>query len=166
MAGPRVAKEIGQHIGWLEKRLKALEAEVRNRVQCSPVWRRKDELLQSVPGIGPTLASVLLADLPELGQLNRHEIAALVGVAPLNRDSGVFRGRRAVWGGRGNVRAMLFMGTLVASRFNPVIRTFYQRLRAAGKPKKVALVACMRKLLIILNAMLRTHTLWAPTYAL
>ena len=165
LSGPRVAKGIRQHIGWLEKRLAALEADLRHLVQSSPIWCSKDELLQSVPGVGPALASLLLADLPELGELNRREIAALAGVAPLNRDSGVFRGRRAVWGGRGNVRAMLFMGTLVASRFNPLIRTFYQRLRAAGKPKKLALVACMRKLLTILNSMLRNQTSWTPQHA-
>lgn len=163
MAGPRLAREIRQHIGWLKKRIETLEAELRILVQSSPVWRRKDELLQSVPGVGPALAGVLLADLPELGELNRHEIAALVGVAPLNRDSGISRGKRLVWGGRGSVRTMLFMATLVASRFNPVIKTFYQRLRAAGKAKKVALVACMRKLLTILNAMLRNQTLWTST---
>jgi len=165
LSGPRVAKDVSQHIGWLEKRLKALEAELRHRVQSSHVWRGKDELLQSVPGIGPTLAGVLLAYLPELGELNRREVAALVGVAPLNRDSGAFRGKRTVWGGRNNVRSMLFMGTLVASRCNPVIKALYQRLLAAGKPKKVALVACMRKLLTIINSMLRTKTSWNPQFS-
>ncbi len=161
-SGPRVARQVGRHVRWLEKQLKDLEGELRDLVQSSPVWRAKDELLQSVPGIGPALSGALLANLPELGELNRHEIAALVGVAPLNRDSGVSRGKRRVWGGRRNIRTMLFIGALVASRFNPVIKAFYQRLHAAGKPKKVALVACMRKLLTIVNSMLRTRTPWNP----
>ena len=161
-SGPRVARQIGRHVRWLEKQLKDLEGELRDLVQSSPVWRAKDELLQSVPGIGPALSGALLANLPELGELSRHEIAALVGVAPLNRDSGVSRGKRRVWGGRRNIRTMLFIGALVASRFNPVIKAFYQRLHAAGKPKKVALVACMRKLLTIVNSMLRTRTPWNP----
>lgn len=161
-SGPRVARQIGRHVRWLEKQLKDLEGELRDLVQSSPVWRAKDALLQSVPGIGPALSGALLANLPELGELNRHQIAALVGVAPLNRDSGVFRGKRRVWGGRRNIRTMLFVGALVASRFNPVIKSLYQRLCAAGKPKKVALVACMRKLLTVVNSMLRTKTPWNP----
>jgi len=161
-SGPRVARQIGRHVRWLEKQLKDVESELRDLVQSSPVWRAKDELLQSVPGIGPALSGALVANLPELGELNRHEIAALVGVAPLNRDSGVFRGKRRVWGGRQNVRTKLFIGALVASRYNPAIKSLYQRLCAAGKPKKVALVACMRKLLTILNSILRTRTPWNP----
>ena len=129
-------------------------------IQQSPVWREKDELLRSVPGVGPVLTSTLLANLPELGTLTNKQIAALVGVAPLNRDSGTLRGRRTVWGGRAQVRAVLYMSAIVAARFNPVIRTFYRRLCAGGKAKKVALTACMRKLLTILNAMLRHRTPW------
>ena len=132
----------------------------------SPLWREQDQLLQSVPGVGPVLSLTLLAQLPELGTLNRRQIAALVGVAPLNRDSGTLRGKRTVWGGRATVRAALYMGALVASRWNPVLRVFYQRLCAAGKPKKVALTACMHKLLTILNAMLKHRTLWQTNHAL
>ena len=124
------------------------------------MWREKDDLLRTVPGVGEQLSLTLLANLPELGTLNRRQIAALVGVAPYNRDSGTLRGKRAVWGGRSRVRAVLYMGALVASRHNPAIRDFYQRLLATGKPKKVALVACMRKLLVILNAMLKHGSLW------
>ena len=123
--------------------------------------RERDNLLQSVPGVGPTLSRTLVAELPELGTLTRHQIAALVGVAPLNRDSGTFRGRRTTWGGRAVVRAVLYMSTLAAVRYNPVLKAFYQRLRAAGKAPKVALVACMRKLLTILNAMLKYQTPWS-----
>jgi transposase len=126
----------------------------------SPVWRAQDDRLQSVPGVGPVLSRTLLGELPELGRLTRKQIAALVGVAPLARDSGTLRGKRLVWGGRAPVRAVLYRGALVATRWSPVIRVFYQRLRAAGKPKKVALVACMRKLLTILNAMARTGIYW------
>ncbi len=124
------------------------------------MWCEKDALLQSVPGVGPVLSISLMADLPELGTLNRHQIAALVGVAPFNRDSGSFRGKRCVWGGRGHLRSVLFVATLAATRSNPVIRTFYQRLREAGKPFKVALTACMRKQLTILNAIIKTQTPW------
>jgi len=129
-------------------------------IEQSPVWRAQDNLLQSVPGVGPIVSRTLLGELPELGRLTHKQIAALVGVAPLARDSGTLRGRRLVWGGRAPVRAVLYMGALVATRWNPVIRAFYQRLRTAGKPKKVALVACMRKLLTILNAMARSGTAW------
>ena len=122
------------------------------------MWREKDDILRSVPGVGEQLSLALLAQLPELGTLNRRQVAALVGVAPFNRDSGAMRGKRTVWGGRARVRAVLYMGALAASRFNPVIRDFYQRLLAAGKPKKVALVACMRKLLVILNSMLKQRS--------
>jgi len=136
------------------------EDDLAQTIQRSPLWRAQDDLLQSVPGVGPILSRTLLGHLPELGTLTRKQIAALVGVAPLARDSGTYRGPRITWGGRAQVRAVLYMGAFTATRFNPVIRTFYQRLRAAGKPHKVALVACMRKLLIILNAMARTHTPW------
>ena len=146
---------VQAHIAWLERELSELDDELGQAVRESPVWREKDNLLQSVPGVGPVLSLTLLAELPELGSLDRKQIAALVGVAPLNRDSGGMRGKRTVWGGRATVRAVLYMATLVASRFNPVIKTFYLRLLASGKAKKVALTACMRKLLTILNAMLR-----------
>ena len=131
-------------------------------MQRSPAWREQEQLLVSVPGVGPVLTTTLLADVPELGQLNRKEIAALVGVAPLNRDSGTLRGQRTIWGGRAPVRAVLYMAALVASKSNPLIRPFYERLLAKGKPKKVALTACMRKLLTILNAMLKHRTSWNP----
>lgn len=155
-----VRTAIAAHIRWLESRLAELDADLGRTIRESPLWREKDDLLQSTPGVGPVLARTLLASLPELGTLTRQQIAALVGVAPLNRDSGQCRGRRRVWGGRAHVRAALYMGTLVATRYNPVIRAFYQRLCAAGKAKKVALTACMRKLLTILNAMLKHQTLW------
>ena len=151
---------IEAHIAWLEQQLGALEAELQQQLRSSPVWRERDALLRTVPGVGPQLSLTLLAQLPELGTLDRRQVAALVGVAPFNRDSGRLRGRRTIWGGRARVRAMLYMGALSASRFNPLIRAFYQRLLAAGKPKKVALTACMRKLLVILNAMLKHHTPW------
>ena len=124
------------------------------------MWREKDDLLRSVPGVGPVLTTTLLANLPELGTLTGKHIAALVGVAPLNRDSGTWRSKRTVWSGRAQVRAVLYMGAIVAARFNPVIRAFYQRLGAAGKVKKVALTACLRKLLVILNARLKHRTPW------
>jgi len=130
-------------------------------IKASPVFRQRDELLQTVPGVGPVLPRTLLADLPELGRLSRREIAKLVGVAPLSRDSGTMRGRRFVQGGRVTVRSVLYMAALVATKRNVVIRAFYMRLVAAGKPKKLALVACMRKLLTILNVMVRTEQLWA-----
>ena len=159
-ARPPVRERIQAHIAWLGEELSALDAEVRGAVQASALWREREELLRSAPGIGPVVAATLLAQLPELGALDRKQIAALVGVAPISRDSGKLRGKRVVWGGRGGVRAALYMATLVAARHNPVIRAFYQRLLAAGKPKKVALTACMHKLLIILNAMLRHRTPW------
>ena len=155
-----VRKAIVAHIRWLESRLAELDADLACTIRESPLWREKDDLLQSTPGVGPVLALTLLASLPELGTLTRQQIAALVGVAPLNRDSGRFRGGRRVWGGRAHVRAALYMGTLVATRFNPVIRAFYHRLCAVGKAKKVALTACMRKLLTMLNAMLKHQTPW------
>jgi len=151
---------IQEHIRWLERRLADIDRDLGETIRHTPVWREKDELFRSVQGVGPVLSTTLLAGLPELGALGRKQIAALVGVAPLNRDSGRYRGKRMVWGGRARVREALYMGTLVATRFNPVIRAFYQRLLDAGKPKKVALTACMRKLLTILNAMARHHTPW------
>lgn len=155
-----VSEGIQAHIAWLEQEMANIDRDLRSKIRKSPVWREKDNLLRSVPGVGPVVSATLLAELPELGTLDRRQIAALVGVAPLNRDSGNFRGKRSVWGGRARVRAALYMGTLVASRHNPIIRAFYQRLCSAGKEKKVALIACMRKLLTILNAMLKHHTPW------
>jgi transposase len=153
---------IAAHIAWLRQERDDLDQELRHQVRQSPAWRADDELLQSVPGVGPVLATTLIADLPELGRLDRKQIAALVGVAPFNCESGILRGRRIIWGGRAQVRAALWMGTLVAVQHNPVIRAFYARLLAAGKPKKVALTACMHKLLTILNALLRQRTAWRP----
>ena len=161
-ASEPVGKRIRAHIGWLERELTGINKDLSRIIRESPVWREKDSLLRSTPGVGPILSVTLLADLPELGSLNRKEIAALVGVAPLNRDSGTMRGKRTVWGGRARVRAVLYMATLTATRHNPVIRAFYQRLCAAGKAKKVALTACMRKLVLILNSMLKHHTRWGP----
>ena len=155
-----VSPRIEAHIAWLEQELSDLDKGLRQTLRRSPVWREKDDLLRTVPGVGGQLSLTLLANLPELGTLNRRQIAALVGVAPYNRDSGTLRGKRAVWGGRSRVRAVLYMRALAASRHNPAIRDFYQRLLAAGKPKKVALVACMRKLLVILNAMLKHGSPW------
>ena len=161
-APPAVARGIRTHIRWLERQLSVADRDLDDMIHQSPVWRAKEDLLRSVPGVGPIVSRTLLGELPELGQLNRRRIAALAGVAPFACDSGTLRGRRVVWGGRASVRAALYMSALVATRWNPVIRAFYQRLLAAGKPKKVALVACMRKLLTILNVMLRTNTPWAP----
>ena len=163
-----VRPRIEAHIAWLERELDDLDEGLRQTLRQSPVWRDKDDLLRTVPGVGEQVSLSLLAYLPELGTLDRREIAALVGVAPFNRDSGTLRGKRTVWGGRARVRAALYMGALVASRFNPLIRDFYQRLLAAGKPKKLALTACMRKLLVILNSMLKHRSPWCdltPTVA-
>lgn len=159
-APSRVRAQLREHIRWLEARVTQSDGDLRDHLRGSPVWRAKDDLLRSVPGVGPVLSATLLATLPELGTLGRKPLASLVGVAPLNRDSGVFRGRRAVWGGRATTRAALYMATLAATRCNPPIRAHYARLLAAGKPKKVALVACMRKLLTLLNAVLRDATPW------
>lgn len=155
-----VQADIREHIAWLKQRLCGIDEELNEAVVASPELRAKSELLRSVPGVGPIVATTLLAELPELGTLNRKAIAALVGVAPLNRDSGTMQGKRGTWGGRPAVRATLYMGALVAVRYNPTFRAMYRRLCAAGKLKKVALVACMRKLLIALNAMLRDRTPW------
>ena len=161
-ASRAVAPRIRSHIQWLEQELEDLDQGLRQTLQRSPVWREQDDLLRSVPGVGPQLSVALLADLPELGTLGRRQIAALAGVAPMNRDSGNMRGRRSVSGGRARVRAVLYMGALVATRYNPVIRSLYQRLLAAGKPKKLALTACMRKLLTILNSMVKSGHRWNP----
>jgi transposase len=160
-----IRRQIIEHIQWLEKRLASVDDDLNRSIQSSPTWKAKDDLLQSVPSIGPTTASSLLIQLPELGSLNRHQIAALVGVAPINQDSGRFKGRRTTQGGRASVRCALYMATLVATRHNPVIRAFYQRLVLAGKPKMVALIASMRKLLTILNTMLKHHRSWDASYA-
>jgi len=157
---PALRPRVEAHVAWLRQERDDLDRELRRRIRASPAWRADDDLLQSVPGIGPVLATTLIAELPELGHLDRKQIAALVGVAPLNCESGILRGRRIVWGGRGRVRAALWMGALVAVQRNPVIRAFYDRLVAAGKPKKVALTACMHKLLLILNARLRQRVPW------
>jgi transposase len=155
-----VRRSLTQHIAWLERQLGRVDDDLDALIQASPLWRAKDDLLQSVPGIGPVASRTLLATLPELGTLSHKQIAALVGVAPLARDSGTLRGKRSVWGGRAVARTALYMAALVASRYNPVLRVFYQRLRAAGKPAKLALIACARKLLTILNAMVRANTYW------
>lgn len=159
-----VRRQIQRHIAWLEKSLTKLDADLGDSLRESPLWRESDNLLRSVPGVGHVLSVTLLAELPELGTLDRRQIASLVGVAPLNRDSGTMRGKRTVWGGRARVRAALYMGTLAATRYNPVIKAFYQRLCAAGKPKKLALTACMRKMLSILNSMLKHRTQWGPPH--
>jgi transposase len=160
-----VARRIAAHIRWLEKELSRTDHELDGAIKNSPTLGENEALLRSVPGVGPVLARTLLAEVPELGTLTHKRLAALVGVAPLNRDSGTLRGRRSVWGGRADVRATLYMGALVATRRNPAVKEFYERLLAAGKPKKVALVACMRKLLAILNAVLKHRTPWrSPHY--
>jgi len=161
LARPAVRKSLKKHVAYLERELHLTDADLRDAIEASPVWRVKDDVLQSAPGIGAVTAQTLLATLPELGTLTHKRIAALVGVAPLADDSGALRGKRAIAGGRGAVRAVLYMATLVATRYNPVIKAFYQRLLTVGKPKKVALVACMRKLLTILNAMVRDHRPWS-----
>jgi transposase len=165
-ANDNIRPNVEAHINWLEEALSNINDDLDHRIRLSPSWREKDNLLKSVPGVGKVVSSSLLIDLPELGRLNRRKIAALVGVAPLNRDSGTMRGKRTVWGGRARLRAVLYMAALVASRRNPIIAAFYQRLVDAGKAKKVALVACMRKLLTILNSMMRTMTAWQPQVVL
>ena len=162
--GP-VKRDLTQHIRWLEKRLADVDGDLQDAVAASPLYQAKADLLRSVPGVGPVTVLTLLATLPELGHLSRHQIAALVGVAPMNRDSGTVRGKRMVWGGRAPVCAVRYMAALVGRQHNPVLRVFYERLRAAGKPFKVAATACMRKLLTILNAMLKHNQRWDPQHA-
>ena len=157
-----VRKSLKAHITFLERQLRSAETDLGALIRSTPAWRERDDLLQTVPGIGTIVSSTLVAELPELGRLSRRAIAKLVGVAPLSRDSGTFRGQRFIHGGRAPVRTALYMAALVGARRNPTLRAFYQRLVAAGKPKKVALVACMRKLLTILNTMVRTGTPWRP----
>lgn len=163
VASQSVRKGIQEHITFLKKELAALDDDLGSFLKAHGLWQEQIQILQSVPGVGPVLARTLIGELPELGRLDRGRIAALVGVAPLNRDSGRREGKRQVWGGRGNVRAVLYMAALVATKHNPVIRAFYQKLLGAGKAKKVALVACMRKLLVILNAMIKSKEHWNPS---
>lgn len=161
-ASRAVRSDVQAHINFLTKRLSSVDGALRKAVEDSPIWRAKDELLQSVPGIGHSSSMTLLAELPELGRLSPKQVAALVGLAPFCRDSGTLRGKRTVWGGRSQVRAALYMSTLVAVRHNPSLKAFYERLVLRGKPKKVALVASMRKLLVMLNAMIRDGSPWRP----
>jgi transposase len=164
-APQRIRADIQAHIAWLERRLARTDADVAAAIRSTPLWRAKDEMLQSTPGVGPILSRTLVAEVPELGVLNRQEIAALIGVAPFNRDSGTWRGKRAVWGGRAHVRAVLYMSPLAAVRHNSVLKACYERLRAIGNAPKVALTACMRKLWTILHAMLKHQTPWQENYA-
>lgn len=163
-ASPRVRPNLKEHVDLLAGYIDRLDQELRDRIQNSPLWRDKDDLLRSAKGVGPVLSATLLSHLPELGTLDQKKLAALVGVAPLNRDSGQRRGKRSCWGGRGDVRAVLAMATRAAIRSNPAIRGCYQRLIAAGKPDKIALTACMHKFLRILNAMVRHGVAWQPNY--
>lgn len=165
-ASESVRRRIQAHIRWLEKEISRTDGELEEAIERSPTWRENESLLRSVPGVGPVLARTLLAELPELGTLSHKRLSALVGVAPFNFDSGTLRGRRMVWGGRARVRSTLYMASLAATRYNPAIRAFYERLVAAGKPRKVALVACMRKLLSILNAVVRDRVPWSPAHVL
>jgi transposase len=162
LAHQGVRKDLKQSIRWLEKRLKSTDEDIGGMLRESGIWRDQVQLLESVPGIAQVTSVKLLAALPELGKLNRRQISALAGVAPFNRDSGRWRGKRKIYGGRAEARTALYMAALVGSRHNPVLKAFYQRLRSAGKPAKVALVACMRKLLIIINTMLREGRPWSP----
>jgi transposase len=161
----RIKEDIQLHIEWLERQKDEVDKNLKQVINIDPAMREKSKILQSTPGVGPTVSASLLTQVPELGTLNRHQIAALVGVAPLNRDSGHWRGKRSVWGGRSRVRSALYMATLVATQHNPVIRVFYQRLLDENKPTKVALTACMRKLLVILNAMIKNKTSWTTSVA-
>jgi len=162
-APPALHERIDKHLAWLDTEIAALEQELSTGIQQDPAWAEKEAVIDSAPGVGTITAHTVLIGLPELGDLNSKQIAALVGVAPFNHDSGRLRGKRTIQGGRYAVRSVLYMATLSATRYNPVIRTFYERLLAAGKAKKVAIVACMRKLLVILNAMVRDMQPWNPT---
>jgi transposase len=159
---PRVRGNIDRSLAHLRQLLKDLDREIHDSIRRTPLWHENSEILQSFTGVGPKVSASLIADMPELGTLTRGKASALAGLAPMNRDSGQFRGKRMIQGGRPAVRQALYMAALVASRHNPVIKEFYQRLRLAGKPAKVALTACMRKLLVILNAMLKNRTYWNP----
>lgn len=156
----RIRKELKEHIAWLERRLKNIDKDIETAIKESPLWKVREDLLRSVPGVGKVLSMLLMAKMPELGQLDRRQAAALVGVAPLNRDSGLMKGRRSVWGGRADVRTALYMATLSAVRCNPVISAFYVQLKEKGKKPKVALTACMRKLIVMLNAMMKNNEPW------
>jgi transposase len=160
-ASRELKRSIEQHIAWLKRQLADMDNMLKERIQQDPVCSDKDNILQSAPGIGPTVSAMLIGRIPELGNLNRRKIANLVGLAPLNRDSGQYRGKRTIWGGRSRVRALLYMATLVATRCNPAISSLYHRLLEAGKPTKVALVACMRKFITILNSMVKHHATWS-----
>lgn len=162
---PKLLPNLKAHIAWLEQCLEELDKDVQDKIQNSAIWHEKDDLLRTVPGVGKVVSFSLLAGLPELGVLDRKKIAALVGVAPLNRDSGKYSGRRGIWGGRGDVRSALYMATLSATRCNPVIKSFYQAMVARGKLKAVALTAAMHKLLTILNAMVAQSKPWCPPIA-
>jgi len=153
-------KEIQTHLKWLKKAVEKIDKEISDLIKGSPIWREKEAILRSFKGVGPVTSATLLAALPELGTIGSKPLSALIGVAPLNRDSGQFRGKRAVWGGRDNVRSVLYMATMTAIRFNPVISAFYTRLREAGKPHKVAITACMRKIIVTLNSMIKNQTHW------
>jgi transposase len=161
----QVQRQLGTHVRWLTKALADLDRDINDTIRSSPVWRATDDLLKSVPAVGPVTAHTLIAQVPELGQLGRRQIAALIGVAPLNRDSGTLRGRRMIGGGRASVRQVLYMAALVGVRYNPRLAAFYSRLTGAGRPQKVALVATMRKLLTILNAIVRDQRPWQPQHA-
>jgi transposase len=165
LTNTRLKKRIARHRNALQKELGEIERDLDDTIRATPIWNETHALLTSVPGVGDTLARTMIAETPELGTLDRRQIAALIGVAPFNRDSGQLRGRRTIWGGRASVRAVLYMATLTATRFNPVIKAFYRRLRQAGKPAKLALVACMRKLLTILNAIVRDRRPWTQEIA-
>lgn len=164
-ASKSLRKSLQAHLAWLDKRITELDDDLGKRLQSSSVWRAKDDLLRGIPGVGAVTSLTLLAKCPELGKLNRREIAALTGVAPLANDSGKHRGKRAIWGGRADIRAALYMAALSAIRFNPVIKAFAERLKKAGKPAKVVIVACMRKLLTIMNAILKNNAPWNPKIA-
>ena len=159
-ASEAIKPGIQEHIDWLKKEVEKLDKDLRERIESSPVWQERDNLLQSIPGVGKVLSSTMLGELPELGKLNRKQIAALVGVAPYNCDSGVMKGKRYTWGGRVAVRNVLYMASLASITHNPVIRNLYFRLIERGKEKKAAIVACMRKLLVIMNAIMRTQKPW------
>lgn len=159
-ASKSVNKDIARHIKWLEERIEDFGDDLKKLIKASPIWQEKDKIIQSVPGVGPIMSLALLSGLPELGTIDRGQVASLVGVAPFNRDSGKYKGKRAIWGGRASVRSVLYMCALTAIRCNPTIKSFYARLIKAGKLPKVAITACMRKLLVILNSMVKNQTIW------
>jgi transposase len=164
-ASKALQKNLKLHIAWLDKQIGQLDDDLTKRLRSSDVWKAKDDLLRSIPGVGAVTSLTMLAKCPELGQLNRREIAKLTGVAPLSNDSGKHRGKRFIWGGRADVRAVLYMATVSAMRFNPIIKAFADRLKQSGKPAKVVIVACMRKLLTIMNVILKNNAPWSPKIA-